>query len=48
VKAELKATTEEAVARGAFGAPTCLVGKQLFFGSDHLRFAEQALRESDA
>ena len=48
VKAELKATTEEAVARGAFGAPTCLVGEQLFFGSDHLRFAEQALRESDA
>jgi 2-hydroxychromene-2-carboxylate isomerase len=48
VKAELKATTEHAVARGAFGAPTFLVGDQLFFGSDHLRFAERALMESDA
>ena len=48
VKAELRATTEEAVARGAFGAPSFFVGDQLFFGSDHLRFAERALRESDA
>jgi 2-hydroxychromene-2-carboxylate isomerase len=43
VKAELRATTEEAVARGAFGAPTFFVGDELFFGSDHLRFAEKAL-----
>ena len=48
VKAELKANTEEAVARGAFGAPTFLVGDQLFFGADHLRFAEQALKEDAA
>lgn len=48
VKAELKANTEEAVARGAFGAPTFLVGDQLFFGADHLRFAEQALKEEAA
>ncbi|HEX5065640.1 MAG TPA: 2-hydroxychromene-2-carboxylate isomerase [Myxococcota bacterium] len=43
VKTELRATTEEAVARGAFGAPTFFVGDELFFGSDHLRFAAKAL-----
>jgi 2-hydroxychromene-2-carboxylate isomerase len=43
VKAELRATTEEAVARGAFGAPTFFVGDELFFGSDHLRFAARGL-----
>jgi 2-hydroxychromene-2-carboxylate isomerase len=48
VKAELRATTEEAVARGVFGAPSLFVGDQLFFGSDHLRFAERALREAHA
>ncbi len=48
VKARLIATTEEAVARGVFGAPSFFVGDQLFFGSDHLRFAERALREAHA
>ncbi|HVH18597.1 MAG TPA: 2-hydroxychromene-2-carboxylate isomerase [Myxococcota bacterium] len=43
VKSELRANTEEAVARGAFGAPTFFVGDELFFGSDHLRFAAKAL-----
>ncbi len=36
VKAELRATTEEAVERGAFGAPTFFVGDEMFFGVDHL------------
>ena len=48
VKAQLRASTEEAVARGVFGAPSLFVGEQLFFGSDHLRFAERALREAHA
>ena len=43
VKAALVATTEEAVARGVFGAPTCFVGDQLFFGQDRLDFVREAL-----
>jgi len=43
VKAELRATTEEAVARGAFGAPTFFVGDQMFFGNDRLDFVERTL-----
>ena len=48
VKAELRATTEEAVARGAFGAPTLFVEDELFFGVDHLPYLERALREKGA
>ncbi len=44
VKDRLKATTEEAVARGAFGAPTSFVDDQMFFGNDRLAFVELALR----
>ncbi|MFJ4345269.1 2-hydroxychromene-2-carboxylate isomerase [Pseudomonas sp. NPDC089401] len=43
VKAELKRVTEEAVARGVFGAPTCFVGAEMFFGQDRLDFVEAAL-----
>jgi len=43
VKEELKATTEEAVSRGAFGAPTFFVGDEMFFGNDRLEFVEEAL-----
>ena len=42
VKARLVATTEEAVARGVFGAPSCFVGGQLFFGQDRLDFVREA------
>jgi 2-hydroxychromene-2-carboxylate isomerase len=45
VKAELRATTEEAVARGAFGAPTFFVEGEMFFGNDRLDFVERALTE---
>ena len=45
VKAELRTTTEEAVARGAFGAPTFFVGDQMYFGNDRLDFVERALVE---
>jgi len=44
VKQRLIATTEEAVARGAFGAPTYFVGDQMFFGQDRLEFVAEALR----
>ncbi len=43
VKAALVATTEEAVARGVFGAPTCFVGSQMHFGQDRLDFVRDAL-----
>jgi 2-hydroxychromene-2-carboxylate isomerase len=43
VKAELRANTEEVVARGAFGAPTFFVGDEMFFGNDRLDFVERAL-----
>ena len=43
VKAQLIANTEEAVARGAFGAPTFFVGKRMFFGQDRLDFVREAL-----
>jgi len=44
-KARLKATTEEAVARGVFGAPSFFVNDELFFGQDRLSFVEAALKE---
>ena len=46
VKDRLRANTEEAVARGVFGAPTCFVGKELFFGQDRLDFVEEELRKA--
>nr|HET7858728.1 2-hydroxychromene-2-carboxylate isomerase [Caldimonas sp.] len=42
VKARLIATTEEAVARGVFGAPTFFVGEQMHFGQDRLEFVREA------
>ncbi|MEK8050315.1 2-hydroxychromene-2-carboxylate isomerase [Ideonella sp. DXS22W] len=43
-KAALRATTEEAVARGVFGAPTMFVGDEMFFGQDRLDWVSEALR----
>jgi len=42
-KAALAASTDEAVARGAFGAPAFFVGNDLFMGNDRLDFVEEAL-----
>lgn len=47
VKATLKRNTEEAVARGVFGAPSFFVSGELFWGQDRLHFVEAALAESD-
>ena len=44
VKDRLKSTTDEAVSRGVFGAPTCFVGDMMFFGNDRLAFVEMALK----
>ncbi len=43
VKNALKHKTEEAIARGVFGAPSLFVGQQLFFGQDRLDFVREAL-----
>ncbi|WP_296597451.1 2-hydroxychromene-2-carboxylate isomerase [Phenylobacterium sp.] len=42
-KARLKATTDKAVAHGAFGAPTFFVGGEMYFGQDRLDWVEEAL-----
>lgn len=44
VKDNLKAVTQEAVARGVFGAPTFFVGDQMFWGQDRLDFVKEALQ----
>ncbi|MBI5257212.1 MAG: 2-hydroxychromene-2-carboxylate isomerase [Burkholderiales bacterium] len=43
VKAALRATTDEAVARGVFGAPTMFVGGEMYFGQDRLEWVREAL-----
>lgn len=41
-KEALRQTTDEAIARGAFGAPTFFVGEAMFWGNDRLAFVERA------
>jgi 2-hydroxychromene-2-carboxylate isomerase len=43
VKEKLKKNTEEAVARGVFGAPTFFVGEEMYWGQDRLEFVAEAL-----
>jgi 2-hydroxychromene-2-carboxylate isomerase len=43
-KDRLKALTQEAVARGVFGAPAMFVGQEMFWGQDRLDFVREALR----
>lgn len=45
VKAALRATTEEAVRRGVFGAPTTFVGDEMFFGQDRLPLIQEMLSQ---
>lgn len=42
IKDALRATTDSAVARGAFGAPMLFVGEASFFGNDRLEWAIEA------
>ena len=44
VKAQLKANTDELIARGGFGSPTIFVGDDMFFGNDRLPLVRDALR----
>ena len=46
VKEQLKKNTEEAVARGVFGAPTFFVGEKMFWGHDRLEQVARALAQS--
>jgi 2-hydroxychromene-2-carboxylate isomerase len=46
VKAALRATTDEAIARGVFGAPTMFVGDLMVFGQDRLDVVREALAGS--
>lgn len=46
IKDRLRKNTEEAVSRGAFGAPTFFVGNEMFFGNDRMGFLEAALIEA--
>jgi 2-hydroxychromene-2-carboxylate isomerase/uncharacterized cupin superfamily protein len=48
VKAALAAHTDEAVARGVFGAPTMFVGGRMFFGQDRLDFVREAAQAGAA
>lgn len=41
IKDALKAATEEALQRGAFGAPTFFVGERMHFGQDRLPYVEE-------
>lgn len=43
VKERLKTTTEEAIKRGVFGAPTFFVGSEMHFGQDRLDFVAESL-----
>jgi 2-hydroxychromene-2-carboxylate isomerase len=43
IKAALKANTDDAIARGVFGAPTFFVGDDMFWGNDRLEFVADAL-----
>ncbi|HET6521525.1 MAG TPA: 2-hydroxychromene-2-carboxylate isomerase [Geminicoccaceae bacterium] len=42
--ATYRADTQAAIERGVFGAPTFVVGDELFWGQDRLDFVERALR----
>lgn len=44
VKDRLKAVTQDAVARGVFGAPTFFVDGQMYWGQDRLDFVREALK----
>ena len=43
VKARLMASTQRAVERGAFGAPTFFVDEEMFYGKDQLRDVEEEI-----
>ncbi len=48
VKQGLRALTEEAIARGVFGVPTFVHGKELFWGHDRLDLLARSLADSSS
>ena len=46
IKDALKANTEEAIARGAFGSPTFFVGDDMYFGNDRLPLLAAAVKRA--
>lgn len=43
IKDALKANTNEAIERGAFGAPTFFIGDQMFFGNDRFEMIREVI-----
>ncbi len=48
IKEALKANTDEAIARGAFGVPSFFVGDDMYFGNDRLDLLRLAVRAAKA
>ena len=49
IKDQLKANTDEVMARGGFGSPTIFVGKtDMYFGNDRLPLIREALERLKA
>jgi 2-hydroxychromene-2-carboxylate isomerase len=46
IRQELIAETDAGLARGIFGAPTFVVGDEIFWGKDRMDFIDEALAES--
>jgi hypothetical protein len=44
IAAEREANTEEGIRRGVFGAPTWIIGEEVFWGQDRLEFVERVLK----
>ena len=43
IKVQLKANTDEVIARGGFGSPTIFVGDDMYFGNDRLALVREAV-----
>ncbi len=43
IKAQLKANTEEVIARGGFGSPTLFFGDDMYFGNDRLSLLKSGI-----
>jgi 2-hydroxychromene-2-carboxylate isomerase len=43
IKVQLKANTNEAIQRGAFGSPTIYLGDDMYFGNDRLPLLKEAI-----
>ncbi|MDO9360167.1 MAG: 2-hydroxychromene-2-carboxylate isomerase [Polaromonas sp.] len=48
IKEQLKANTDEAIRRGAFGSPTFFVGDDMYFGNDRLGLVKEAVRRAQS